>query len=135
MNIEPKTHYLYTLKELGDQRGGLIVVNSEAEIPFIIKRVFYNYKTSEDAIRGGHANISSSFVMVSVNGSCVVEVDEGGMTKEYLLDSPEKALFIGKGLWKSMRGFSADNVLLVFSDNPYDANEYIQSYEDYINFC
>lgn len=128
-----KTHYLYTLKELGDRRGGLIAVTAEVEIPFPIRRVFYNYRTSNDAVRGNHANIHSSFVMVSLNGSCMVEVDEGDQKTEYFLDNPAKALYIGKGLWKVMRDFSEDNVLMVLSDHEYDENEYIRSYDDYLD--
>lgn len=132
MNLNIKTHYQYELKELGDDRGGLIVLNSEAEIPFKIKRVFYNFRTLNDAVRGNHSNIYSSFVMISVNGSCVVEVDDGNQKTSYGLDSPNKALFIEKGLWKTMKDFSDDNVLLVFSDWEYDPNEYISNYDEYI---
>lgn len=129
-------HYLFTLKELGDIRGGMIAITGEEDVPFAIKRIFYSYKTGRDEVRGNHANIRSSFVMISVSGSCIVEVDEGncgsGCRTGYLLDSPEKALFIGKGLWKTMREFSEDNVLLVLSDCAYDPDEYIRDYDDYL---
>ena len=128
-----RQHYLYEIKNLGDERGGLVVVNSGEETPFEIKRIFYIYNTQENIERGNHANIKSSFVMISLAGSCVVEVDDNFVKREYLLDSPTKALFIGNQLWKTMKDFSKDNVLLVFSDNKYDENEYIREYEKYIN--
>ncbi|MBR0599534.1 sugar 3,4-ketoisomerase [Sinanaerobacter chloroacetimidivorans] len=132
MDSNSKRHYQYELTELGDNRGGLIVLNSEGEIPFRIKRVFYIYKTQYGSIRGNHSNIDSSFVMISVNGSCIVEVDDGFQRTTYKLDSPTKALYIEKGLWKTMKDFSDDNVLLVFSDNEYNPNEYINNYDDYV---
>lgn len=133
MEAESKKHYLYRLKELGDQRGGLVAVTSEVEIPFPIRRVFYNYRTLNEVIRGNHANKISNFVLISIVGSCVVDVDEIHKTTQYVLDSPDKALFIGNGLWKIMKDFSEDNVLLVFSDYEYDEKEYIRNYEDYLN--
>lgn len=134
MNAEIREHYLYTLKELGDQRGGLIAITAEEDVPFPIKRVFYNFKTTNDAIRGSHANIHSSFVMISLSGSCRVDVDDGRKKTEYLLDNPQKALYIGKGLWKEMWDFTADSVLLILSDHVYDTNEYIRNYEEYLNY-
>lgn len=134
LNQENRNHYLYKLKELGDDRGGMIVINPGIETPFTIRRLFYNYKTSPDAIRANHANSRSSFVMISLSGSCNVEVDEGNRVTEYRLDSPDKALFVGKGLWKIMKDYSDDNVLLILSDQEYDPKEYIRNYDDYINF-
>ncbi len=128
-----RQHYLYEIKDLGDERGGLVVVNSGEEVPFEVKRIFYIYNTQENINRGNHANIKSSFVMISLAGFCTVEVGENYNKKEYLLDSPTKALFISNGLWKTMKNFSKDNVLLVFSDNKYDENEYIKEYEKYIS--
>lgn len=127
------THYIFNLKDLGDERGGLTVLTSGVEIPFEIKRVFYNFNTKEGVERGNHANIRSSFVFISLSGSCLVEVDDGTYKHEYLLDEPTKALFVGKGIWKTMKDFSEDNVLLILSDNSYDATEYIKDYGEYVN--
>lgn len=126
------SHYMIPLKELGDSRGGMAVVNSQEEIPFGIKRAFYCYHTDQNAERGNHANINSSFVMISLAGSCSVMVDDGSITTDYLLGSPLEALYIGKGLWKTMHRFSSDNILLVLSDCNYDPNEYIRDYEQYV---
>ena len=133
MNHENRSHYLYSLTEFNDKRGGMVVLNSTTEIPFNIERVFCTYNTSGDSERGNHANMYSSFVMVSLAGSCVVQVDDGNNVTEYILDVPHKALFLSKGLWKRMRNFSPDNVLLVLSDCKYDESEYIRDYDKYIN--
>lgn len=127
-----KSHYIIPLKELGDSRGGMAVVNSQKEIPFGIKRAFYCYHTDQKAERGNHANINSSFVMISLAGACTVTIDDGLCTTDYLLGSPLEALYIGKGLWKKMHRFSKDSVLLIFSDSNYDPNEYIRDYEQYV---
>lgn len=127
------THYIFYLKDLGDERGGLAVITSGIEIPFEIKRVFYNFNTKKGVERGGHANIRSSFVFISLSGSCLIEVDDGTDKYEYLLDEPTKALFVGKGIWKTMKGFSSNNVLLILSDCAYDETEYIKDYDEYLS--
>ena len=125
-------HYLYAIKELGDERGGLAVINSGVETPFNIERVFYNYNTIKNTIRGNHANSKSSFVIISLAGSCLIEIDDGMAKEKYILDSPTKALYIGRGLWKTMKNFSKDNILLILSDCIYDETEYIRNYSEYL---
>ncbi len=122
-------HYLIELKELGDDRGGLSVIEEKKNFPFQIQRVFYEYNTVSHITRGNHANKDSRFGFVSITGSCCVEVDDGNEKVEYQLDSPLKLLFVDKMMWKIIKSFSEDNVLLVLSDQKYNENEYIRDYE------
>lgn len=131
MKKDNKNHYMFDLNELGDERGGLAVIESLKDIPFEIKRIFYEYNTIEGIERGKHANKYSKFCLISVVGSCVVAVDDGKNVTEYVLDSPTKVLFVNKMMWKTMKEFSSDNVLLVLSDKKYDSKEYIREYEDF----
>lgn len=128
---KPK-HYLIELKDLGDERGGLCVIENLKEFPFEIKRVFYDFNTDNSMIRGKHANRNSAFGMVSITGSCVVMIDDGKTKTEYYLDSPFKLLIIEKMLWKEMYNFTPDNVLLIVSDHVYEPNEYIVDAKLYI---
>lgn len=41
-------------------------------------------------------------------------------------------LYIPQMIWKEMYDFSEHNVLLVISSEPYDANEYIRNYDDFL---
>lgn len=126
-----KRYYIEILKNLGDDRGGLNVIEGTTQVPFEIKRVFYNYNTDSSWIRGNHANINSKFAFVSIVGSCVVEVDDGEHKEAILLDSPEKMLVIDKMVWKVMKDYSEDNVLLILSDHVYDSREYVNAYENF----
>lgn len=125
-------YYIEKLKNLGDDRGGLNVIEGGTQVPFEIKRVFYDYNTDSSWIRGNHANLNSKFAFVSITGSCVVEVDDGEHKEAILLDSPDKMLVIDKMVWKVMKDFSKDNVLLILSDHAYDSREYINAYENFL---
>jgi len=124
---------LITLRENADKRGSLIAIEGNNDIPFEIKRIFYIYNTNNDEARGKHANRITEFVMICVRGSCNVCVRSGKTEyTEYVLDHPSKALYIGKMIWKEMRNFSPDAVLLCIASEIYNPNEYIYDFEEYL---
>ena len=122
------------LTDLGDERGGLNVIEANKQVPFEIKRIFYDYNTDENWVRGNHANKNSKFAFVSVAGRCRVDVDDGINKEMIVLDSPNKMLIIDKMVWKIMKDFSRDNVLLIISDNAYDGSEYVGDYEEFLHY-
>lgn len=126
---------LMTLRDFGDQRGGMCVLEGGQTLPFEIRRIFYDFHTTGAEPRGSHANLHSQFAFVSVAGSCVVDADDGFQQARFLLDDPHKLLWLDKMTWKTMHSFSADNVLLVLSDCHYDAEEYIRDYETFQALC
>ena len=112
----------------------LIAIEANKDIPFEVKRIFYIYGTDNSAIRGQHANRKSEFVLVSVCGSCKVKTDDGHGNQEYFnLDSPTEGLYIPKLVWKDMYDFSPDCVLVCFSSEKYDSNEYIRDFDTFIS--
>lgn len=126
-----KRFALLELKEFGDDRGRMCVVEAEQQIPFEIKRFFYDFQTRGTETRGNHANLRSQFAFISMAGSCTVDVDDGCNQETFVLDNPTKLLWVDKMTWKVMREFSPDNVLLVVSDQHYDGGEYIRDYEEF----
>lgn len=121
------------LKSFGDERGSLISFEKENNCPFAVKRCFYIYDTKDsDIVRGSHANKKSEFLLVVISGSCRIKVDTGLEVKDFLLNNPKQALYLDKMVWKEMYEFSHNSVLLVLSNEMYDENEYIRSYEDFI---
>ena len=124
--------YLINIPEISDDRGQMCVIECCKDIPFVIKRAFYDYNNIDCCLRGNHANKNSRFVFICLSGSCCIDVDDGKISNSFLLDSPTKALFINKMVWKVMKDFSPDCVLLVLSDCHYDKNEYIKDFETFL---
>lgn len=118
--------------ELGDERGSLVVIEGAWDIPFSIKRVFYMYGSDKTVVRGQHANRRSSFILINVCGTSKVKITDGDEEVIVTLDKPRMGVYIPPMYWKDMYDFSADSVLLVLSDEHYDANEYIRNYEEYL---
>ena len=119
-------------KDLGDERGKLVVVEGNKDIPFDIKRVFYIYGSDHDVRRGQHANLESEFVLINVSGKSKVWVTNGKEEQIVDLDIPRKGVYLPKMVWKDMYDFSEDSVLLVLANTHYDGKEYIRDYEKYL---
>ncbi len=117
----------------GDERGHLVVVEGQQDIPFDIKRIFYIYGSDEKVIRGQHANRKTEFVLINVAGQCKVRVCDGkGNEAVFLLNRPHTGIYLPKMVWKNMYDFSGDSVLLCLASEHYDASEYIREYEEYL---
>lgn len=119
-------------KDLGDERGKLVVIEGTQDIPFEIKRTFYIYDSDGDVVRGQHANRESEFVLINVAGSSKVRITDGKEEFIVELNKPMMGVYIPKMIWKDMYDFSSDSVLLVLSSTHYDGKEYIRDYEEYI---
>ena len=119
-------------KDLGDERGKLVVIEGKQTIPFEIKRVFYIYGSDPDVVRGQHANRDSEFVLINVAGTSKVRITDGNEEFIASLDRPMIGVYIPKMVWKDMYDFSSDSVLLVLASTHYDGKEYIRDYEEYL---
>ena len=118
----------------GDERGYLVIVEGEKDIPFDIKRAFYIYGSDTNVVRGQHANRKSEFVLINVAGKSKVRVKDGlGNEAIYCLNRPHTGIYIPTMIWKDMYDFSEDSVLLVLASTHYDPDEYIRDYADFEN--
>jgi len=116
----------------GDERGSLIALEEEKNIPFEIKRVYYMFKTGKDVRRGFHAHKALKQVAIAVRGSCKFVLDDGYERVEILLDNPAQGLLIDSCIWREMYDFSEDCVLMVLADSIYDEYDYIRNYDDFL---
>lgn len=117
----------------GDERGHLVVVEGNKDIPFEIKRIFYIYGSDENVVRGQHANRKSEFVLINVAGTSKVRVKDGkGNEAIFSLNRPHTGIFLPKMVWKDMYDFSKDSVLLCLASEYYDPDEYIRNYDEFV---
>lgn len=127
-------YYLINLPTHNDSRGKMCVAESEKEIPFIVKRIFYDFDNLVSSeTRGNHANRNSKFVYICVHGSCSIRVNDGIREETFVMNNPCKALYTDKMVWKEMFDYSEDSVLLILSNEKYDSSEYVRSFEEFIN--
>lgn len=124
---------LLDFKVLGDERGSLIALEGGSpSVPFDVKRVYYIYGTTPGVTRGKHAHYALKQVLICVNGSCDIVLDDGRTRQTVRLDNPAKGLFIDGFIWREMTNFSPDCVLLVLASEHYDEADYIRDYAQFL---
>ncbi|WGL27842.1 MULTISPECIES: sugar 3,4-ketoisomerase [Pectobacterium] len=119
------------LQTHGDDRGALVALEQDKNIPFEIKRVYYLFKTKEGVRRGFHAHKSLKQIAIAVRGSCRFLLDDGTEKVELLLDNPAQGLLIDSCIWREMYDFTDDCVLMVLADQIYDESDYIREYSKF----
>ncbi|MBY0346399.1 MAG: FdtA/QdtA family cupin domain-containing protein [Neisseriaceae bacterium] len=117
---------------LGDHRGQLVALEANVHIPFDIKRVFYIYGTQAGVPRGNHSHYKTKQFLVAVHGSCKVTLDNGTTKETFDLNQPHLGLFQDALIWGTMHDFSADCVLMVLANAPYEAADYITDYAQFL---
>lgn len=117
----------------GDERGHLVIVEGNNDVPFDIKRVLYIYGSDSEVMRGQHANRKTEFVLINVAGTSKVRVKDGeGNEAVYCLNRPHTGIYLPTMVWKDMYDFSEDSVLLVIASEHYDPEEYIRDYDEFV---
>lgn len=121
------------LPNFGDERGSLVVIESNKNIPFDVKRLYYIYDAKPDIPRGFHAHKELKQIAFCLKGKCKMLMDNGIDKQEIWLDQPNKGLLIPPMMWHEMHDFSDDCVLLVLASDFYDESDYIRKYDDFID--
>jgi dTDP-4-dehydrorhamnose 3,5-epimerase-like enzyme len=121
------------IKSLGDDRGDLVSLEANKNIPFSIQRIYYIFDTEQDVSRGFHAHKKLKQVAFCIKGQCEMILDNGSERETALLNSPNKGVLIEQMLWREMHNFSHDCILMVVASEHYDEDDYIRDYEHFIN--
>ncbi|GLQ49950.1 FdtA/QdtA family cupin domain-containing protein [Dyella flava] len=120
------------LQKHGDDRGMLIALEQDRNVPFAIRRVYYLFATNNDVHRGQHAHRRLHQLAVPVRGSVTMLLDDGNGPMEVVLDDPAQGLLIGSMVWRELYNFSHDCVLMVLADQLYDPSDYITDYAQFL---
>lgn len=123
---------LLDFKIMGDERGSLIALEENHNVPFDVKRVYYIFGTKTDVHRGKHAHRNLRQLAICVCGSCKFLLDNGKEQVHIELNTPTQGLLIEGIMWREMYDFSDDCVLMVLADNYYSENDYIRNYEGFL---
>ncbi len=119
-----KNFYIVNIDIKTDNRGSLTAFEKGCNCPFEIKRLFYITDVpNKDIIRANHINKDTSMVLIPVKGSCEVVCNKQNPEK-FVLNSPDKGLYIKKGIYRKLYNFTNDALILCLCDNYYDINEY-----------
>jgi UDP-2-acetamido-3-amino-2,3-dideoxy-glucuronate N-acetyltransferase len=122
---------LHHLTKAVDLRGSLVAGEVGSEVPFTPQRFFVVYDVPSIEARGAHAHRVCEQFLVCLSGSVRAIVDDGTHREEYLLDRPDRGLYIPAMTWGTQYRYSKDAVLLVLASDHYDGDDYVRSYEEF----
>jgi len=125
---------LLNLPKFEDNRGNLSFVEEFNQIPFEIKRTYWIYDVPGGQVRGGHAFKEQEEIIIALSGSFDVIVDDGHEKRTFSLSRSYYGLFIPSKLWRSMENFSTNALALVISSTNYSKNDYICSYDEFLQY-
>ena len=117
-----------------EDNGDLVVLQEmDDSVPFHISRVF-NVRADKDSIRGRHAHIECTQLLVCTNGSIEVSCDDGETQSIYILNKPYMGLLILPGVWVEQKYLENSSILTVLCDQPFNEEEYIRNYDEFKNY-
>ncbi len=115
-----------------DLRGSLTAGEMPGAVPFQPRRWFLVYDVPSREVRGEHAHRACQQFLVCVAGSVMVAVDDGTSRSEVRLDEPTLGVYIPPYVWASQYRYEPSTVLLVLASHPYDADDYIRDYDEFL---
>lgn len=120
-------------KEIIAKNGTLTVFEQKNIFGSMINRVYLIGNVMCGTTRGFHAHRKLHQVIIVINGSITISVDDGSNKKDVTLDSQNKALLIGPNIWRTMTWNDNLASLLVLASEVYDEEDYIRDYEEFLS--
>jgi len=117
-----------------DDRGTLSVAQcGELRDNFEIRRVFWITDIPIGAVRGEHANRECTELLVAVHGSVTLWLTDGENEWSVTLDNKAKGVYIAPMVWCKLFDFSEGTTLLCMADKPYNSEQYINDFDDFLS--
>lgn len=116
------------------EKGNISVIENGLTIPFDIRRTYYLYDVPGGESRGGHAHKALQQLIIAASGSFDVVLDDGKIKRRFTLNRPYQGLLVVPGIWRELDDFSSGAVCLVMASLPYDENDYIRDYTEFLAY-
>jgi hypothetical protein len=123
---------LFLMRRIADARGSLTVGEVPSEMPFSPARYFAIFDVPSVELRGEHAHKRCQQFLICLHGSCRVLLDDGMQRCEITLDRPDMGVFMPEMIWGTQYRYSPDAVLLVFASRPYEPEDYLRTYDEFL---
>jgi hypothetical protein len=117
---------------VSDMRGDLIASDFSKQISFPVKRAFFVTNVPSHHVRGEHGHKECHQLLICLQGSVMVAVDNGQQRAQWRLDQPNLGIHIHPKVWAAQYQYSKNAVVAVFASHEYDASDYIRNYDDFL---
>ena len=115
--------------------GNLVIGEEKKSVPFPIKRFYFiNSLFNKKAIRGLHAHKKLQQIILCINGSFELHLDDGQTKQKILMNDPYTGVYLRAAVWRVMKKFSSDCVILVVASDYYRESDYIRDYQQFLKY-
>ena len=125
---------MISLNFINSEKGKLVPIENGIDIPFEINRVYYLYDIPAGESRGGHAHKELYQLIIATSGSFEIMLTDGRIKRRFILNRPDIGLFLPPGFWREIDNISSGAICLVLASKVYSEDDYIRSYEEFIQF-
>jgi len=120
------------LVHIYDGRGCITIAEKGQQFDFDVRRVFFLSAIEAGLERGHHAHEELQQIIFATSGSFIIELDDGHKQSTYHLKSGSHGIFVNGAVWRVMRNFTPDAVMMVLCDRVYAEDKVIRSYDDFL---
>ena len=128
-----KPYKIFNFKKFKNISGELLPITFDKKFPIKVKRIFFIYGKKKYN-RGDHAHKKCSQVFFPLFGKAKITIQSKKVKKNITLDyKNNKAMLVSPKTWCDIKFLTKNSIILVLCDYEYDFNDYIESYEDFVN--
>lgn len=133
-NRLPAGVQLIGIADYEDHRGVLAPIEFRDHVPFQVNRFFSVTDVPPGVTRGDHAHLQCHQALLALQGSLDVWVSDGYREAIVELTSRRKEiLHVPPMVWGTQRCFSSGAVLGVFCSHAFDAEDYLDDFDDFLS--
>lgn len=124
--------YIGKYSEIIEKNGNLSVLEKNKEFNFNVKRIFFINNVPNKVERGFHCHKELNQVLICVKGSVDIILDCVEEKEKFNLNEKQNEyIYLNGKVWREMKNFSTDCVLLVLCDKEYKYDEVIYDYDKF----
>ena len=114
--------------------GELSFFETNHDLPFEIKRIYYISKVPEGVRRGFHAHRKLKQLLFCPYGRIQLILENKNGREEIELSDPSIGVVIDCTTWREMLWLQKDSVLCVAASDYYKVEDYIRDYQEFKEF-
>ena len=119
-------------KSYKKKSGTLVPFSIIKDMPFKVKRIFLIYG-NKNFIRGNHAHKKCSQLLVPVSGKIEMLFENKQQKVTKILDHKfKKGHLLKPKTWCQLKFLTNNAILMVFCDQEYRFDDYIEKYKDFL---
>ncbi|MBL0558435.1 sugar 3,4-ketoisomerase [Aeromonas caviae] len=120
------------LDYIQDQRGSIAIAEKGRHFDFDVRRIFFLSGIDSVQERGHHAHVELRQLIFATSGSFFIDLDDGSEHVTFKIEAGGFGLLVNGLVWRTMRGFSADAVMMVLCDRIYAEDQVIREYQEFL---